>query len=291
MVRTTEPTTWTMIRGDVRTGPGSAPPGSVPGTETTTEGDPVATDLYLVRHGEAMSNVEPVIGGMRGDAGLTARGQEQARLLQARLENQPMHVDRLVSSSLPRALETAAYVAAALRLPVLSDEGLHELRPGDADGLSLDQWRARYRTDEQPPVVRDPYRVFSPGGESWATFLARAGTALTGLVERYPDETVVAVCHAGVVEASFAVAYGLGASGYRVAVPPLHTSLTHWRYRPAPPPGEPAWMLVSFNDAAHLTGTGDGQPPFLRASTSPATSAAPAPMSTRAISRSEKPSE
>ncbi len=211
----------------------------------------MATELYLVRHGEAVANVEPVIGGMRGDAGLTARGRDQARLLQERLLDQRMHADRLVSSTLPRALQTAEYVARALGLPVLRDDGLHELRPGEADGLTVEQWRARYRVGEQPPGTRDPYRVFSPGGESWATFLARTGAALSRLVARHRDETVVAVCHAGVVEASFALAFGLGASGNRVDCSPLNTSLTHWRHRPAPP-GEPEWTLVSFNDAYHL---------------------------------------
>lgn len=214
----------------------------------------MATELYLVRHGEAVANVEPVIGGLRGDRGLTARGQDQARLLQERLLGQRMYADRLVSSTLPRALQTADYVARALGLPVLPDDGLQELRPGEADGLTVQQWRARYRTGEEPPGTRDPFRVFSPGGESWATFLARAGGALSGLVARHPDETVVAVCHAGVVEASFALAFGVGASGHRVDCAPLNTSLTHWRHRPAPD-GEPEWTLVSFNDADHLTGS------------------------------------
>jgi probable phosphoglycerate mutase len=208
--------------------------------------------LYLVRHGEAVANVEPVIGGMRGDPGLTPRGRDQCRRLEHRLEHQPLHVDRLVASTLPRALETAEYVARALRLPVLRDEGLHELRPGDADGLTVQEWRARYRAGEEPPVTRDPYRAFSPGGESWATFLARAGTALSRLVARHRDETVVAVCHSGIVEASFALAFGLGASGRRVDCAPLNTSLTHWRHELGPA-GEPRWTLASFNDAAHLT--------------------------------------
>ncbi len=214
--------------------------------------DLVATELYLVRHGEAVANVEPVIGGLRGDRGLTVRGRDQARLLQERLRSQRIHADRLVSSTLPRALQTAEYVAQALDLPVLPDDGLHELRPGEADGLTVQQWRARYRAGENPSGTRDPFRVFSPGGESWATFLVRAGGALSGLVARHPDETVVAVCHAGVVEASFALAFGVGASGNRVDCAPLNTSLTHWRHRPAPA-GEPEWTLVSFNDADHLT--------------------------------------
>jgi broad specificity phosphatase PhoE len=215
----------------------------------------VATELYLVRHGEAVANVEPVIGGIRGDRGLTARGRDQCRLLEERLSDQRMHVDRLVSSTLPRALETAEYVARALGLPVLPDEELHELRPGEADGLTVQEWRDRHRIGEELPGTRDPYRVFSPGGESWATFLARAGGALTRLVTRHRDETVVAVCHAGIVEASFALAFGLGASAKRVDCAPSNTSLTHWRHRFGPA-GEPEWMLTSFNDAHHLTNGG-----------------------------------
>jgi 2,3-bisphosphoglycerate-dependent phosphoglycerate mutase len=212
----------------------------------------VVTELYLVRHGEAVANVRPVIGGMRGDRGLTPRGRDQARLLEKRLVDQRMRADRLVSSTLPRALQTAEYVARALGLPVQHVDGLHELRPGEADGLTVEQWRARYRDGEESPGTRDPYRVFSPGGESWATFLARACGALSRLVAQHRDETVIAVCHAGVVEASFALAFGLGASGNRVDCAPANTSLTHWRHRPSPV-GEPEWTLVSFNDADHLT--------------------------------------
>nr|WP_275585681.1 histidine phosphatase family protein [Geodermatophilus sabuli] len=215
--------------------------------------------MYLVRHGEAVANVEPLIGGMRGDPGLTPRGRAQARLLEERLAEQRMRADRLVSSTLPRALETAEYVARALGLPVLPDDGLHELRPGEADGLTVDQWRSRYRAGEEPGTW-DPHRVFSPGGESWATFLARAGGALSRLVARHRDETVVAVCHAGIVEASFALAFGVGASGNRVDCAPLNTSLTHWRHRPAPARG-PEWTLVSYNDAGHLAGGGPPVPP------------------------------
>jgi broad specificity phosphatase PhoE len=211
------------------------------------------TELYLVRHGEAVANVEPVIGGMRGDRGLTARGRDQARALERRLVDEGMRADRLVSSTLPRALQTAECVARALGLPVQQDDELQELRPGEADGLTVEQWRARYRGGEESSGTPDPYRVFSPGGESWATFLARAGGALSRLVAQGRDETVVAVCHAGVVEASFALAFGLGASGNRVDCAPLNTSLTHWRHRPAPV-GGPEWTLVSFNDASHLAG-------------------------------------
>ena len=209
------------------------------------------SELYLIRHGESVPNVEPIIGGMRGDAGLTALGREQAGLLEARLRAEGLRADRLYASTLPRALETAEYVARALDLPVVPDDELHELRPGDADGLSVEEWRARYGGFGGRMADVDPFRPFSPGGESWAAFLARAGAALTRLVDRHPEETVVAVCHGGVLEASFFLAFGLGPTAVPVDFAPRNTSITRWRHQVAAG-GRPRWTLVTFNDAAHL---------------------------------------
>jgi hypothetical protein len=49
-------------------------------------------------------NVEPIIGGMRGDAGLTDRGREQAHLLQQRLRTEELRAGQLYASTLPRGV-------------------------------------------------------------------------------------------------------------------------------------------------------------------------------------------
>jgi broad specificity phosphatase PhoE len=214
------------------------------------------TNLYLIRHGEAVPNVEPIIGGMRGDTGLTDLGRKQAEVLEERLRNE-FRADQLYVSTLPRALETGDYVARALQLPIQHDDDLQELRPGEADGLSVDEWRARYAGPDglDNPLATHPFRPFSPGGESWAEFLVRAGGALARLLARHEDESVVAVCHGGVLEASFYLAFGLGGTGNRVAFAPLNTSITHWRHRRGPH-GHSEWTLVTFNDAGHLAVAG-----------------------------------
>ena len=217
----------------------------------------MVTDLYLIRHGEAISNVQPVIAGLRSDQGLTERGHHQAALLEERLRVDGLGADVLYVSTLRRAAETGEYVARALRLPVQHTDDLHELRPGDADGLTIDEWRARADRDVPP---RDPFQAFSPGGESWGSFLLRAEAALMSLVARHEDQTVVAVCHGGVLEASFYLAFGLGASAQRVAFDPLNTSITQWRHRRGPQ-GESNWTLVTFNDAGHLAGAVDADSP------------------------------
>lgn len=212
---------------------------------------PLETELHLIRHGESVPNVEPIIGGMRGDAGLTDRGREQARLLEQRLRDEDLHADQLYASTLPRALETAEYVARALRLPIQPADDLHELRPGEADGMTVDEWRRRY-LGHGSPEFRDPFLPFSPGGESWVSFLARAGAALVALVDRHPGETVVAVTHGGVIEASFSLAFGLGGTANRVSFAALNTSITRWRHRSRD--GRREWTAVTFNDAGHLAG-------------------------------------
>ena len=210
----------------------------------------MATELFLIRHGQSVANVTPVVGGLRGDAGLTDLGRQQAGRLEERLRAEQFRADVLYTSTLPRALETSEYVARALDQPPVDDDELQELRPGEADGLSHAEWRARY-----PPAsdgsVPDPFEPFSPGGESWATFLARAGAALSRLITRHDGERVVAVTHGGVVEASFYLALGLGATSVRTTFATSNTSITHWQHQQNPT-GHRAWRLVAFNDARHL---------------------------------------
>lgn len=210
------------------------------------------TDLYLIRHGEAVANVTPIIGGMSGDVGLTGRGRAQAELLEERLRNDPIPAATVHASTLPRAMETAQYVARGLQAPVQPDDDLHELRPGAADGLSVEEWRLRYG-DPHTATFADPFRPFSPGGESWVEFLARAGGALHRLVTDHADESVVAVTHGGVIEACFYLAFGLGATGNRAEFAPANTGITHWRHE-VDANGRWHWTLITFNDSRHLEG-------------------------------------
>jgi probable phosphoglycerate mutase len=207
------------------------------------------TELILIRHGQSHANVNPVVAGMRGDQGLTDIGRRQAELLRDRLRSENLTADVLYASTLPRAQETARYVAEALKLPIKDDDDLQELRVGEADGMSNADWAARW-PELGESMWANPFQEFAPGGESWATFLARVGAALTAVVRRHPDQRVVAVTHGGVINAAFALAFGLGPTTLRVRIDPENTSLNRWQYDPDP--DQPRWALRSFNDACHL---------------------------------------
>ena len=228
------------------------------GIRTVTVPDPsapAATRMVLVRHGEATCNVAGVVGGPQGCTGLSARGRDQAAALERRLarSGELAGAAALYASVLPRATETAATIAGAVGgggLGVEEDCALCELHPGDADGLTWEQFTEKFSA---PDWDTDPAVPLAPGAESWSGFVTRAGEALAALGGRHPGALVVVVCHAGVVEAALLRCFGLDDGRRRLRLPTLHTSLTEVEMDPAPA-GAGGWRLRRYNDAAHLTG-------------------------------------
>ena len=73
--------------------------------------------LLIIRHGETPLNVARVM--QPADTPLSANGQAQAALLAQRLAGgQPLRPAGIVSSDLPRALQTAQALAAATGLAI-----------------------------------------------------------------------------------------------------------------------------------------------------------------------------
>jgi phosphohistidine phosphatase len=67
--------------------------------------------IYLVRHGDA---VPQELAGSDRDRWLSARGREAARILARLLREQRVEPDCVMSSPLPRAMQTAELLAAGL---------------------------------------------------------------------------------------------------------------------------------------------------------------------------------
>lgn len=207
------------------------------------------TRLILVRHGESAVQVSRVVGGPLGCRGLSERGRRQVEALRDRWLRSGMHGDHLIASTLPRAQETAELLRPALAgLPVVIDAEVHELDPGECDGITWDDYVELYDVDPRA----DPYTPLSPGGESLADFFVRVGRALHRLATAHVGETVVLACHGGVIDASIATFLGLPTQ--RGSTYGLHTtnaSITEWRATVSP--GQAVhWSLACYNDAAHL---------------------------------------
>jgi probable phosphoglycerate mutase len=213
------------------------------------------TKLVLIRHGEAQSYLDGVVGGDRGCTGLSDLGRRQATALRDRLARtgELGEVDALYASSLPRAIETADVIAPALGdLPVKVERDVREFDPGpEADGRTWEDIEREY-----PRELWDPYRPRVPGAESWAGFGVRVGAALRDIASRH-DGTVVVACHGGVIEQSVVSFFGLPLNGDLSSFHIANTSITEWaRLGPDADTWRPAgdWRLIRLNDAAHLEG-------------------------------------
>jgi 2,3-bisphosphoglycerate-dependent phosphoglycerate mutase len=210
------------------------------------------THLYLIRHAEAVSNVEPIIAGMRSDTGLTAHGVAQAERLRDRLAAGEIAADVLIASTLLRARQTAEIIAPALGLPIVWDDEVQEMRPGAADGMRGDEMVAMYG---DPDAELDPLRPIAPGGESWAQFMLRVAGALQRITNEHSGQTIAIVCHGGVIDGSFHLCFGLSLlSVAKVRFATHNTSITHWE-RLTDESRSWRWRLERYNDASHLDAT------------------------------------
>jgi probable phosphoglycerate mutase len=187
---------------------------------------PTGTRLLMIRHGECVANKEGLAGGPLGDGGLTDLGRAQARALAARLArtNELSSASAIYTSTLPRAIETAAIIApfVGADLVPVADPTLCELGVGEADGLSWAQITQRYVA---PNWDEDPSLINVPGGESLTMFFERCVEALGRIVRRHPHELVVLVVHGGVIEQAMKLYQGLS-SGHRLRPRIEHCSMS-----------------------------------------------------------------
>lgn len=208
------------------------------------------TRLILVRHGQSLATVNGVVGGPTGDTGLTDVGRAQAARLRDRLARTPdLAPDLMISSTLPRAVQTAQIVAPAYPgVPRALDDDVVELRPGEADGMTWTEFRERYGSDH-PADTTTP---LSPGGESGKTFDTRVRLALYRLTAQHTGRTLLVFTHGGFIVS--ATRKLLGTPGVDHPRPsflldPTNTSLTVWS---TDDPDGGTWLLERYNDSAHV---------------------------------------
>jgi len=236
------------VSGDSGVGPGDPDRLPPPAVRTIGPIPPGATRVVLIRHGEAVCNVEGIVGGERGCTGLSARGLSQVTALAERLalSGELVGVGALFASVLPRALETARIIAPALErwrsgppLEVEADCTLCELHPGEADGLTWPEFASRFSA---PDWDVDPDQELAPGAESWTGFVDRAAAAVTDLADSHRGQLVVVACHAGVVEATMLRFLPLAPRTTRLGLRTEHASMTEWERS-----GD-RWLLRRYND-------------------------------------------
>jgi broad specificity phosphatase PhoE len=202
--------------------------------------------LVLIRHGESEHLSRELVACNAGCTGLTERGFAQARALAERLRASGELGDcaALLSSPVLRARQTAAVLADVLPVAAVEEDcGLCELHPGEADGLTREDYRARSGAFDLPAF---PDRPFAPGGESWNQVVARVRGTLDRLAKRYAGRTVVAVTHAGFIVVALLDFLDVPRTGPRARLDPRHASLTEWSV------SDGLWRLECYNDTFHV---------------------------------------
>lgn len=149
----------------------------------------------IARHGQSLLNVQGLVNGdPERDLGLSELGRQQAAGLGRQIA--AVAIDLCVTSSFPRAQQTADGALAGRDVPRTVDGGLNDIRIGELEGRTLDDYRAWKHAHTRDDAF--------PGGESLNGAARRYAGAFERVLER-PEAAILVVCH------SLPVAYLLAA--------------------------------------------------------------------------------
>lgn len=212
--------------------------------------------LCLTRHGlTPLSKPEQHLG-QRIDVELSPEGRRQAQKLAGRLRG--VEFERIITSPLVRARETAEILAAGRGIAVEYDPRLREMDYGHWEGLTYEEIAQR-DPDYRARWERDPANLPCPGGESGNDVARRTHQFLADLladqVERHgsgtPDEIpVLAVGHSSTNRILCCVALEIEVREYRQRLVQSQANLTVLRFEHGDGPSDARLLLL--NDVAHL---------------------------------------
>jgi broad specificity phosphatase PhoE len=212
-----------------------------------------ATELYLIRHADALPDAEGVVHGDYDAQALSEVGRRQARALAERMRTLPL--DAVYSSPTSRAHETARYVAETHGLEVHTERDLREVElgpigapaNGDVTREDLSELlRQRLRDIAVIAVTTGDWSSI-PGSEPSGELRARLVVVVERIAAAHPGQRVALFSHGGAINAYCAAILGIPRDYF---VPLMNTSLSVVRVK------ETRHLLFTLNDVAHLWQSG-----------------------------------
>lgn len=148
--------------------------------------------LYLIRHAESEANKQRILASRRPFP-LTEAGKADADLI-ARELKETVGLDRIISSPLVRAVETAQSFADQYNLPIEKEERIVEQELGIYSGMSYDEVKEEelYETD----ALKRWDWIPEGGGESYSMIADRILSFFHSLEKDNSGETILIVTHA-----------------------------------------------------------------------------------------------
>jgi broad specificity phosphatase PhoE len=207
--------------------------------------------LLLTRHGHTDRSEPEQYLGQRVAAQLSERGRADAHRLALRLA--AVRLDRVISSPLQRAVDTAAILAGAT--PVEVDARLAELDYGTWEGLTIDEIERRF-PGEMERYEADPASHEVGGAESGSEVAARLDDFIADLLGWWggegEDRTCLLIGHSSVNRILLTMLLGVPLRDYRRRFRADWASLSVLRWVDA----ASGPMLLLANDVSHLRGAG-----------------------------------
>ncbi len=206
----------------------------------------MSTRICFIRHGETDWNLARRIQGQT-DIPLNETGQAQALAMAGNAARYEFAA--IFSSDLRRAYDTAQLVAAMRGIEVKKLPRLRERHFGIFQGITADEGALRHPQAYAHYKARNPEYDFETG-ESMLRFAERVNMAVETMVRQHCDQTVAAVCHAGVLDILYRKATGRPLDTPRDFVIP-NCALNWFRFeiRDGDAPG---WHLEAWDDRDHL---------------------------------------
>ena len=148
---------------------------------------------------------------------LNETGRKQVRALAEAMADWP--VKAIYSSPLDRTMETAAPIAEALGIQVITEEGLSEIDVGEWQNRTLKELRRRKLWKM---VHLNPSRMQFPGGESFVDNQLRMRNTLEDIVSRHnPKDLVLCVSHSDPIKLVVAHYIGMALDMFqRISISP-----------------------------------------------------------------------
>jgi probable phosphoglycerate mutase len=197
--------------------------------------------LIAIRHGETEWNVcKREMGHL--DSPLTANGVSQGHAIARRLQGSRAHA--LYTSDLGRAVQTADIIATGTGLRPVQEPRLRERHMGVFQGLLFSEIPSRF-PDVYAEYQSAGYFAKIPEGESAEERSARSVRVFTSIAEAHPEQTVVAVTHAGFLTGFLEHVLGL-APGSGSRFKKHNAAYNAFGYE------QGTWRLETWNDIAHL---------------------------------------
>jgi broad specificity phosphatase PhoE len=149
------------------------------------------TRLILVRHAQSVANATGRVQGWT-DAPLTPHGQREAQHLAAWLRQNNPGIQRIFSSPLQRAYQTASGISSALDLEIETRPGLKEIYLGQLEDSHEDDFNAALNTN-----IEEFERTYEV--ETTPAFTERTLGTLHGLLAAHDGSTLLVVTHLGII--------------------------------------------------------------------------------------------